>query len=371
MGWNSYNTFCCEPTEDLLREVADAMVSSGLRDAGYRYVNIDDGWMARERDEAGNLVAHPAKFPNGMKAVVDYIHSKGLKAGIYLGAGLRTYGEYPGSLGREAKDARLIAGLDFDFLKYDYRTLPEDPPRTSVRDEYALMRACLEAAGRPMVFSICEHGRSDPWTWGRGVGQLWRTTPDIKDGWEGEIKWGFGLLTVLDRSKGTESYAGPGGWNDPDMLVVGLNGKIDWQGPGCAEAEYRSHFALWCASAAPLLIGCDPRRLDPFSKGLLTNSDLIALNQDRLGAQGYAIARRDGYEVWKKPLDGGSVGVCLFNRSSAEVIARAAPAELGLDPAASLKVRDAWNGRNSIVEGGRLEARVAPHDTAVFIASPL
>jgi alpha-galactosidase len=371
MGWNSYNTFCCEPTEALIREVAEALVDSGLRDAGYVYVNIDDGWMAKERGPDGQLRPHPDKFPGGLRAVTDYLHARGLKAGIYLGAGQRTYGDYPGSLGHEADDARLIAEAGFDYLKYDYRALDDDPPRASVADEYRLMRSCLEEAGRPMVFSICEHGRSAPWEWGRSCGHLWRTTPDIKDGWEGPITWGFGCLSVLDRSGGRPEHAGPGGWNDLDMLIVGLNGKIGWQGPGCTEAEYRSHFALWCLSASPLLIGCDPRTMDDVSRRILMNRDLITANQDSLGVQGRPLRREGGLELWKKALSGGAMAVGLFNRRSESASISADREELGIPTDGEFILRDAWSGNQEFLRGGSLSCRVEAHDIAVFIIRPV
>lgn len=370
MGWNSYNTFCCEPTEALIKEAADAMVSTGLRDAGYVYINIDDGWMAKERDADGNLVPDPVKFPNGMKVVVDYIHDNGLKAGIYLGCGIRTYGERPGSFGYEKKDAMLIASLGFDLLKYDYRDLPEDPPGRDVKKEYMYMRDCLVEAGRPMVFNICEHGRSKPWEWGAEVGHYWRTTPDIKDGYDGKITWGLGFKKIIDDTHHLYPYAGPGGWNDPDMLVVGLNGKIEWQGPGCTETEYRTHFALWCLSAAPLLIGCDIRNMDDVTKEILMNKGLIAVNQDPLGKQGRIVKRIGKCDIWIKPLSGGSLAVGAFNTGETKDDIEITWDDLELPAGCRFTARDLWTGGETVTRSGKILCSIEPHAMAVYRLTP-
>jgi alpha-galactosidase len=366
MGWNSFNTFGCEPSEKIIRESVDAIAASGLREAGYEYVNIDDGWMTAERGADGDLVVDPVKFPGGMGRVVDYIHRSGLKAGIYLGAGLRTYGEKAGSLGFADRDARMIAGFGFDFLKYDYRELPEDPPGRDVRKEYELMRDCLIESGRPMVLSICEHGRSKPWEWGCLVGHSWRTTPDIKDGFEGDIKWGMGFGKIADLNERLYPFAGPGCWNDPDMLIIGLGGRIEWQGPGCTIAEYRSHFALWCLMAAPLFIGCDVRSMDAVAKGILMNRDLIAVDQDPLGIQGRVIRRDREYDVWMKRLSGRAVAVGLFNRSPRAVEIPVSWLELGFEGGDRLEARDLWTGEPLGPVRGGIVRTVEAHDCPVF-----
>jgi alpha-galactosidase len=367
MGWNSFNSFGCEPSERLIKESVDAIVSTGLREAGYEYVNIDDGWMAAERDGRGDLVADPVKFPDGLACVVDYVHRSGLKAGIYLGAGSRTYGEKAGSLGFAERDARLVAGLGFDFLKYDYRELPGDPPGRDAKAEYEEMRDFLVGTGRPMVFSICEHGRSKPWEWGCRVGHLWRTTSDIKDGYDGDIKWGLGFAKIADLNERLYPFAGPGCWNDPDMLVVGLGGRIEWQGPGCTRAEYRSHFALWCLMAAPLIIGCDVRSMDEEARAILTNPRLIAVDQDPLGAQGRVVRRDRDYDVWMRKLAGGAVAVGLCSRSSAPVEIAVGWSELGFG-GGELRARDLWTGEESGPLRNGLARVVEPHDCLVFEA---
>jgi alpha-galactosidase len=371
MGWNSYNTFGCDPNEQLMKGIADAMVATGLRDAGYTYINIDDGWMAPERDKDGNLYADPKTFPNGLKTVTDYIHSKGLKAGIYLGCGLRTYGERLGSLGNEQKDADVIASAGFDLLKYDYRELPEDPPGRDVKTDYCTMRDCLIRTGRPMIFSICEHGRSKPWEWGREAGHLWRTTPDIKDAFDGDIKWGWGFNKIIDQTHHLHPYAGPGGWNDPDMLVVGLKGTIEWQGPGCTFEEYRSHFALWCLSAAPLLIGCDIRNMDEETKGILLNKELIAINQDVLGKQGHIVKKENNTDIWVKPLADNAYAFGLYNRSDTEKEITVSFRDLGLDGETKVTVRDVWEHRDKGIHDRQLSHKVPSHGIGVFIIKPV
>jgi alpha-galactosidase len=365
MGWNSFNTFGCEPTEALIKESADALVSTGLRDAGYEYLNIDDGWMAKERDAGGCLVVDPSKFPNGLACVADYAHERGLKIGVYLGAAIRTYGENMGSYGHARQDAFCIAGLGFDFLKYDYRDLPEDPPGRDVKREYEEMRDYLIEADRPMVFSLCEHGRSRPWEWAYQVGHLWRSTPDIKDGYDGDIKWGMGFNKIVDLNERLYPFAGPGYWNDPDMLVVGMKGRIEWQGSGCTNAEYRSHFALWCLMAAPLFIGCDIRNMDDATREILLNKSLIAVNQDPLGIQGHVVRRDRDFDIWVKKLSGGSVAIGLYNRSLEKTEIAVNWRELGLT-SESQKVRDLWTDEYlGSVRSGFIRL-VEPHDCLVF-----
>jgi len=371
MGWNSYNTFNCEPNEELIMEVAKGFVETGLKEAGYTYINIDDGWMAPTRDGQGNLVAHPDKFPHGLKKITDYIHSLGLKAGIYLGAGLKTYGEYPGSLGFEARDAALIAEWGFDLLKYDYRELPDDPPNRDVISEYRYMASCLQKTGRPLLFSICEHGRSRPWLWGKGVGQMWRTTPDIKDGFDGDVNWGWGINKIITQTHHLYPYAGPGHWNDPDMLVIGLKGRLSWQGPGCTEEEYKTHFALWCLLAAPLLIGCDVRNLENDTANILLNKELIAINQDRLGIQARIVRQEVGYSIWRKELAGGAVAMGVYNLFNQPKTLELLREDTGFAPNFKATLRDLVKGE----ELGELKdvqaLDVAPHGCAVLKVTPV
>ncbi|MBN2198650.1 MAG: alpha-galactosidase [Candidatus Aminicenantes bacterium] len=325
MGWNSWNRFGCAVDEQLVRSMAEAMVRSGMAAAGYEYVVIDDCWQTA-RDAEGNIVADPERFPSGIKALADYVHSLGLKFGLYSCAGDKTCEGRPGSRGFEEPDARRYAAWGVDYLKYDWchtEGLQAEPA-------YRKMRAALEAAGRPVVFSICEWGRSKPWLWARGVGHLWRTTGDIKDNWESVVK-------ILDLQVGLEDYAGPGGWNDPDMLEVG-NG-------GMTADEYRAHFSLWCLLAAPLMAGNDLRTMSRETTFILTNSDVIAVNQDALGVQGRRIRKEGGLEVWAKPLADGALAVALFNRGQVKERISVSWPELGVETSTCF-VRDLWRKRD-------------------------
>jgi alpha-galactosidase len=312
MGWNSWNKFACDGiNEKVIREVADAMVATGMQQAGYQYIVIDDCWQVG-RDSAGNIIADPVKFPAGIKALADYIHSKGLKFGIYTCAGKNTCAGRPASLGYEYQDTRQYAAWGVDYLKEDWcNTLPGQNASSS----YTLMRDALYKAGRPIVFSLCEWGSNKPWLWAKNVGHLWRTTGDIADNWsfmaagDGSA-WGGSVLGNLDLQNGLEKYAGPGHWNDPDMLEVG-NG-------GLTVEEERAHFSLWCMLAAPLMAGNDLRNMSAATKDILTNRNALAIDQDPLGQQGYRVSIKEDLEVFVRPLQGGDTAVCLLNRGDAE-----------------------------------------------------
>ncbi len=296
MGWNSWNTFRLEINEDLVRGIADMFVERGFKDAGYEYIVIDDGWQI-DRDEQGNIVVNKKKFPSGIKALADYVHSKGLKFGIYSDAGYKTCGGYPGSRGYEYQDARQYAAWGVDYLKYDWCNTGNQ----SAPDSYRLMRDALEKAGRPIVFSICEWGTTKPWLWADGVGHLWRTTFDIRPCWDcgckaisngRQIENFIGFTKILDRQVGLESYAGQGHWNDPDMLEVG-NGEL-------TPDENKAHFSLWCMLAAPLMMGNDIRKATPQTMEILLNKEAISVNQDPLGRQGVKVRDDGDLEVWSK-----------------------------------------------------------------------
>lgn len=304
MGWNSWNRFGCDVNEALIMETADAMVESGMKDAGYRYIVIDDCWHG-ERDSLGFIHPHPEHFPSGMKALADYIHSKGLKFGIYSDAGWKTCGGRPGSRGREYQDARQYAEWGVDYLKYDWC----NTEGLNARGAYLTMRDALHAAGRPIVFSLCEWGDNEPWTWGAEIGHLWRTTGDIApifDGEEGHGSWSsWGVLQILDMRKDIRRYAGPDHWNDFDMMEVGN---------GMSTAEDRAHFSLWCMMASPLMAGNDLRDMSRETREILTNREAIAVNQDSLGVQGFKCYEKDQWEIWAKPLQGGELALCFLNR---------------------------------------------------------
>jgi len=295
MGWNSWNKFGCNVSDKLIREMADAMVSSGMQAAGYQYVNIDDCWQV-SRDASGTIVADPARFPEGMKALADYVHSKGLKLGLYTDAGTGTCEKRPGSLNHEDQDAKTYASWGIDYVKIDWCNSEGLDPEV----QYAKFRDALGHSGRPIVFSICNWGVKTPWRWGPTTGNLWRTTGDINDTYDRMTLIGFG-------QNGLEKFAGPGHWNDPDMLEVG-NG-------GMKRDEYRTHMALWAILAAPLLAGNDLRSMSPETKELLMNSEVLAVDQDAKGVQGRRVWQEGPLEIWVKPLADGSQAVGLFNRS--------------------------------------------------------
>ncbi|MBN1951020.1 MAG: glycoside hydrolase family 27 protein [Bacteroidales bacterium] len=309
MGWNSWNYFACDVSEDLIREAADAMVSSGMKDAGYIYINIDDCWHG-ERDSLGFIHPDPEHFPSGMKALADYIHSKGLKLGIYSDAGWETCGHRPGSRGYEYQDAMQYANWEVDFLKYDWCATQG----LNAEGAYLTMRDALYAAGRPIVFSICEWGTYEPWKWGGEIGHLWRTAGDIYHCFDCAIErdggawyqWGVEQILDMRDNDTLRRYAGPGHWNDPDMMEVGNGMSIN---------EDRAHFAMWCMLAAPLIAGNDIRSMKPEVLEILTNKDAIAIDQDSLGIQGFRYQVADSVETWFKPLENGDWAVCFLNRN--------------------------------------------------------
>ncbi|WP_086663561.1 NPCBM/NEW2 domain-containing protein [Lentzea kentuckyensis] len=356
LGWNSWNQFGCNIDENLIRQTADAIVSSGMRDAGYTYVNIDDCWMARDRDAEGRLQADPTRFPSGIKALADYVHGKSLKLGIYSSAGTKTCAGFPASIDHEETDARTWADWGVDYLKYD-NCYNENRPAL---DRYRAMGEALRKTGRNIVYSLCEWGQNRPWEGlGRAVGgHLWRTTGDISDNWTS-------VMGILDQQVGLERYAGPDGWNDPDMLEVGNGGMTD--------AEYRAHFALWSVLNAPLIAGNDVRSMDDATKRILLNRDLLAVNQDWSGTQGRKVRDDGDQEVWAKPMSDGSVAVVLLNRGTANAAIGATATELGLPAGRSYRVKDLWSKeqhassgmiRGGVLSHGAVTYRVWPGGTA-------
>ena len=301
MGWNSWNNFGCNVSEQMIREMADAMVETGMRDAGYIYINIDDCWQG-ERDSLGFIQADPQRFPSGMKALAEYIHSLGLKLGIYSDAGWMTCAGRAGSRGYEFQDALQYAKWGIDYLKYDWCYTEG----LNAKGAYLTMRDALHRAGRPIVFSMCEWGGSSPWKWAKDVAHLWRTTGDITNCFTCSTTSGFGVLNILDKQKEFREYAGPGHWNDPDMMEVGN---------GMTTSEDRAHFSMWCILAAPLIAGNDLRNMSEETLEILTNQEAIAVNQDSLGVQGFKYYEDDQMEIWFKPLSEDKWAVCFLNRS--------------------------------------------------------
>lgn len=307
MGWNSWNTFQANIDEKMVMEIADDMIKSGMKNAGYNYLVLDDGWMAKERDADGNLVADPIKFPKGMKHVSDYVHSKGLKFGLYNCAGTKTCGGYPGTRGYEYNDARWYAKMGVDYLKYDWC----NTEGITAKEAYKTMSNAIKVAGRPMVFSLCEWGDNQPWEWAKDVGHLWRVSGDISncfDCIEDHGTWkSWGVTYIVDMRKNIRQYSGPGHWNDFDMMEVGHH--------GLNQSENRAHFSLWCMLASPLIAGNDIRTMDKETQKILTNKELISVNQDSLGVQAYLYQQQDSVDTWIKPLMNNEVAVCFLNRS--------------------------------------------------------
>ena len=357
MGWNSWNHFATNVTDADVRAAADAMVSSGMRDAGYIYVNIDDTWEG-QRDAQGNITSN-SKFPD-MKALSDYVHSKGLKLGIYSSPGPKTCAGYPGSYGHEQQDANTYAKWGIDYLKYDLcsyggimkKAAPHDQQKQwqMMQAAYGKMHQALLNTHRPIVFSLCQYGFNAVWNWGPKVGgNLWRTTGDINDSHDRMSVIGFAQA-------GLSKYAAPGHWNDPDMLEVG-NGHM-------TPDEYRTHMSLWAILAAPLLAGNDLSKMDDTTKSILMNKDVIAVDQDRRGIQGDRVSAVGPFEVWMKPLEGGDKAVALFNRGEAEYPITVDFKSVGFD--GPVHARDLWSHKDLGTLDGSYTATVPKYGVVML-----
>ena len=359
MGWNSWNRFHCDVNERVVRDAADAMVASGMKDAGYQYVVVDDCWQG-ERDAAGRMLPDKERFPSGMKALADYVQLKGLKFGLYSDAGEFTCATRLGSKGHEATDAKSYAEWGVDYLKYDWCHAEGQ----DARDSYGLMSRALRATGRPIVFSICEWGSTKPWTWAAGVGHLWRATGDIQDCWDCGREWGgMGITHILDLLADLHPYAGPGRWNDPDMLEVG-NG-------GLTLAESRAHFSLWALLAAPLMAGNDIATMTPEVRDILLNREVVAVDQDPLGVQGRRVLDGGHNEVWMKPLSDGSRAVVLLNRGTDSMAIRCRLEDIGFAATQKVRIRDLWAKKDVALENGAIEGKPKPHDVVMLRVTPV
>lgn len=357
MGWNSWNKFACNIDEAKIRGVADAMAASGMKDAGYQYVVIDDCWQ-KDRAADGTIQADPERFPSGIKALADYVHSKGLKFGLYSDAGAKTCGGRPGSAGYEFQDARTWASWGVDYVKYDWCY-------TGTRNAeaaYTLMAKALRASGRDIVLSICEWGDNKPEEWAAPLGHLWRTTGDIRDSWDKDEGYSHSFLWILDHNAGLWGNSGPNHWNDPDMLEVGNGGMTD--------VEYRSHFSLWAMLAAPLIAGNDLSDMDRATLDILTNRDVIAVDQDPLGQQARRVAQEGDAEVWVRPLAGGDRAVVLFNRGAEAKTISVDWDALQWAPGLKASVRDLWSKAVKAGVKGRYGAEVAPHGVVMVRITP-
>ncbi|GLZ31868.1 alpha-galactosidase [Lentzea sp. NBRC 105346] len=355
MGFNNWNTTACraEFNEAMVKGIADIFVNKGLKDAGYQYVNIDDCWAEKSRDANGKLVPNKTRFPNGIKAVADYVHSKGLKFGIYTSAGTKTCNKdngFPGGLNHEESDAQQFASWGVDYLKYDNC----NNQGVDAKQRYRKMRDALKKTGRPIVFSLCEWGQNKPWEWASDTGHLWRTTGDINDTWPR-------TMSIYEKNVVLDKYAGPGHWNDPDMLEVG-NGKM-------SATEYRSHFSLWAVMAAPLLIGSDLRKVNADTFTILENRDVIAVDQDKLGKQGRRIKTTgtSGTDVIVKDLANGDKAVALFNKTGGTATISTSLQEIGFG-SGTATLKDLWSKatRNTT---GAISASVPSHGTVIYRVS--
>lgn len=365
MGWNSWNKFACNIDEKLIRETADAMVRIGMKDAGYEYVNIDDCWHGK-RDKNGNIQPDPERFPSGMKALADYVHSKGLKLGIYSDAGATTCGGRPGSRGHEYQDALTYAAWGIDYVKYDWC----DTKGLNAAAAYTTMRDAIRSAGRPMLFSMCEWGDNKPWEWGADIGHSWRTTGDIYPCWDCEINHGswsaFGVLRILDKQAGLRKHAGPGHWNDMDMMEVGM---------GMTEDEDRAHFSIWAMMASPLISGNDLRSMPESTRKILTNKDVIAINQDKLGVQAWKFMSEGTLELWAKPLANNEWALMILNRGAGSINYKVdwkkhkisddlSKRELDIDKTA-YRWLEAWSGKTGDTAKA-LDLTIASHSVAML-----
>jgi alpha-galactosidase len=357
MGFNNWNSTHCrdEFNEAMIRGIADKFISLGLRDAGYRYVNVDDCWANWQRDKNGQLQANPKRFPSGIKALAAYIHQKGLKFGLYSSAGTSTCEPlqenrgFPGGLGHEKQDAATFASWDVDYLKYDNC----NNQKINAQQRYTAMAEALRATGRPIFFSVCEWGENKPWLWAGKPpvdASSWRTTGDINDSYAS-------MLKIFKENVVLNSYASLGHWNDPDMLEVG-NG-------GMTNTEYRSHFSLWSIMASPLLIGTDLRTIKPDALQILLNKEVIAVDQDPLGVQGKQVRDADGIHVIVKPLKDGSEAVAVFNETDTAHDVNVSAAEIGLKAGGNYRLRDLWAHTDATGDGS-IKVSVPAHGTVMY-----
>jgi alpha-galactosidase len=371
MGWMTWNYFGTDIHEKDIMEMADAMVSSGMLKAGYNYVFIDDGWVGG-RDNRNNIIADPVRFPSGIKAMADYVHARGLKLGIYSDASPITCEGFTASLGFEEQDAKTFAAWGVDYLKYDYCSAPEDAAIAKKR--YKTMADALKNSGREIVFGICEWGMRKPWLWAADTGgQLWRTTGDIRDKWKNlhepekkPFNWN-GILDTANENAGLAAFAGPGHWNDMDMLLAGLYGRegpsSTREGVGCNDTEYQTQMSLWCMMASPLAASNDIRNMNEATKRILLNDEVIALNQDELGKQAIRKIDNATFSVYLKILKNGDKAIAIVNKSDTSKPYSLVFGNLGL--VGSYQMRDLWEHKDlgkAINWNGSIES----HETKVF-----
>lgn len=365
MGWMSWNLLSDNPNEKDVKEMADAMVESGMVKAGYEYIFLDDCWQGG-RDSRNNIIADEKKFPSGIKALADYLHSKDMKLGIYSDAAQLTCALYTGSLHFEDQDAKTFASWGIDYLKYDYCNAPADVQ--SAKERYRKMADALRKSGRSILLGICEWGPRDPWNWGAEVGgQSWRTTFDIRDKWiDLEAKGGIGIYNVIDKNAGLANFSGPGKWNDGDMLVAGLRGKKGpssaYNATGCTKEEYQSQMSLYCMLNSPLYASCDLRKMDNETKTILTNQELIALNQDPLGKQAQRKVKTEKLDVFLRPLANGDFAVAILNKLNSPQMVNLNLADLGIK--GKYQMRDLWQHKN-LGNRSKWSGKLLSHETKI------
>lgn len=368
MGWMTWNMFKGDISEKLIKETADAMVESGLRDAGYKYVFIDDLWQGG-RDNRNNIIPDPKKFPNGIKALADYVHSKGLKLGIYSDAAQLTCGGCTASYGFEEQDARTFASWGVDYLKYDYCNAPEDSATARLR--YKTMADALSKSGRDIVLGICEWGQRNGEEWCEHVGgQLWRTSSDVRDMWKDIVnQGGAGILDIINVTAPLSKQVRHGQWPDMDMLVVGLNGKggpsSDLGGVGCTYTEYQTQMSMWCMMSSVLALSNDLRHLTPEDKRILLNKEIIAIDQDPLGKAAERVVNEAGHQVFVRPLANGSHAVAILNSGDKAQRLSVSFKQLGLT--GKYTVRDVWQHRDIARDATKWGGKVQAHETKVFV----
>ena len=364
MGWNSWNTFGDKINEQLVMEMADAMVAEGLLEKGYEYLVIDDCWSLKERDENNCLVADPAKFPRGMKAVADYVHSKGLKFGMYSCAGNLTCAGYPGSFEYEFIDAKTFAEWGVDFLKYDYCY---HSPIIHGKYLYRRMGLALENCGRDILFSACSWGIDETYEWIKTTSaSMWRSTGDISDTWESVKK-------LVHKQEKLHPYAGLGCFNDMDMLVVGMYGKGNVGLQGCNDTQYKTHFSIWALLGSPLMIGCDIRNMNDTTRTILGNEELIRINQDSACRQPVRLNgfyENDNMVLYLRQLNNGDLAIGMFNLNDEKAVARLTMDMIGLplSTGMTLKLKDVWTGEESSVKNATLIKELEPYDCVVYRA---
>ena len=364
MGWNSWNTFGSEISDSLIRETADAMIDTGLRDVGYNYVVIDDCWSEKQRDKNGKLRPDGKKFPDGIKPLCDYVHSKELKFGMYSCAGTRTCADYPGSYEYEFVDADTFAGWGVDYLKYDYCYKPKHIEGHLL---YKRIAMALRSCGREILLSACNWGNDEAETFMRNAGaHIWRSTGDIFDKWES-------IKDLTYKQIDLAPYGAPGCYNDMDMLVVGMKGNGNVGLGGCTDEEYKTHFSIWCLLNSPLMIGCDIRNMSDATKTILTNREMIALNQDPEGRQPWFAVNENDHLVAVRPLAGGEYAIGFFNMSDDSARIYLSFWDIGLPTSSgySLRLRDLWQHEDVGTFKEGYGVKLEKHACAVYTAKPV